>query len=127
MAWILLVSKATKHSRQRMEPKPCAIGLRCFTPSSKPSRGSASIGLVEAQRGDYRDRRLSFWSQLVAMIYARLAGAQPLRELVAALGSHGNRFDHLGLAEVRRSTLADADRDRPASLFARCSTCSCRS
>jgi hypothetical protein len=74
--------------------------------------------LVAAHRGTYRDRRLSFWSQFVALVYGQLSGAQSLRELVTGLGSHGNLFYHLGLQEVRRSTLSDANRDRPSSLFA---------
>jgi len=74
--------------------------------------------LVEAHRGDYRDRRLSFWGQFVALVYAQLSGAQSLRELVTGLGSHSNLFYHLGLQDVRRSTLSDANRDRPASLLA---------
>lgn len=74
--------------------------------------------LVEAHRGSYQDRRLSFWSQFVALVYGQLSGAQSLRELVTSLGSHGNLFYHLGLQDVRRSTLSDANRDRPASLFA---------
>lgn len=74
--------------------------------------------LVAAHRGCYRDRRLSFWSQFVAMVYAQLSGAQSLRDLVADLGTRGNLFYHLGLQDVRRSTLSDANRDRPASVFA---------
>ena len=74
--------------------------------------------LVAAHRGCYRDRRLSFWSQFVAMVYAQLSGAQSLRDLVADLGPRGNLFYHLGLQDVRRSTLSDANRDRPASVFA---------
>jgi hypothetical protein len=74
--------------------------------------------LVEAHRGDYRDRRLSFWGQFVALVYAQLSGAQSLRELVTGLGSHSNLFYHLGLQDVRRSTLSDANRDRPACLLA---------
>jgi hypothetical protein len=52
------------------------------------------------------------------MVYAQLSGAQSLRDLVADLGTRGNLFYHLGLQDVRRSTLSDANRDRPASVFA---------
>jgi hypothetical protein len=52
------------------------------------------------------------------MLYAQLSGAQSLRELVAAWASHGNLLYHLGAKEVKRSTLSDANRDRPAALFA---------
>lgn len=74
--------------------------------------------LVEEHRGSYRDRRLSFWSQFVALIYAQLAGTHALRDLVAALESHRNLSYHLGIGEIRRSTLSDANRDRPAAVFA---------
>jgi IS4 transposase len=73
--------------------------------------------LVEAHRGTYRDRDLSFWSQFVALVHAQLSGAQTLRHLIAALESHGNLLYHLGMGDVRRSTLSDANRDRPAALF----------
>lgn len=74
--------------------------------------------LVEQHRGGYRERGFSFWSQLVAMIYAQLSGASSLRELVSALGSHRSLLYHLGAAEAPRSTFSDANRDRPAGLFA---------
>jgi Transposase DDE domain/Domain of unknown function (DUF4372) len=73
--------------------------------------------LAEEHCGSYRDRRLSFWAQFVALAYAQLAGVQSLRQLVAELGTHGNHFYHLGLEDIRRSTLSDANRDRPAKLF----------
>lgn len=72
---------------------------------------------VEAGRGDYWDRGLSFWSQFVALVFAQLSGVQSLRELITALESHGSLFYHLGLGEVCRSTLSDANRDRPAAPF----------
>ncbi len=73
--------------------------------------------LVEAGRGGYRDRSLSFWSQFVALVFAQLSGVQTLRELITALESHSNLFYHLGLDEVHRSTLSDANRDRPVAPF----------
>jgi len=74
--------------------------------------------LVAEHEGDYRVRRLTCWSQFVAMLYAQLSGAQSLRELVAAWASHGNLLYHLGAKEVKRSTLSDANRERPAAMFA---------
>ena len=73
--------------------------------------------LVDAHRGGYRDRDLSFWSQFVALVHAQLSGAQSLRHLIAALESHDNLLYHLGMGEVRRSTLSDANRDRPVAPF----------
>ena len=73
--------------------------------------------LVAARGADWRVRRLPCWSQFVAMLYAQLSGAQSLRELEASLASHGNLFYHLGIGPVRRATLSDANRERPAALY----------
>jgi IS4 transposase len=74
--------------------------------------------LVDEHRGDYQDRKLSFWSQFTALIYGQLSGTQTLRELVKALSSHDAILYHLGVDAVCRSTLSDANRDRPAEAFA---------
>jgi hypothetical protein len=63
-------------------------------------------------------RKLSYWSQLVAMLYAQLSGKKSLRDLVFSLGRHQQKLYHLGLAPVKRSTLADANEQRPALIFA---------
>src|SRR4051812_12312361 len=74
--------------------------------------------VVNEKRGEYRDRSLSFWSQFGALIYAQLSGAQSLRDLVTGLASHSGLLYHLGMDKVARSTLSDANRDRPAGIFA---------
>ena len=73
--------------------------------------------LVERHRADYRVRRLSSWSQLQTMVFAQLSGSRSLRETVGALERFPGCHAHLGLEPVRRSTLADANRVRPAALF----------
>jgi len=73
--------------------------------------------LVRQHGADHRVRTLSTWSQLVALLYAQLAGSGSLRELVATLASHGNLLYHLGAHVVRRSTLADANATRPLAVF----------
>ncbi|MFZ2087086.1 MAG: IS4 family transposase [Desulfobaccales bacterium] len=65
-----------------------------------------------------KPRKLSYWSQLVAMLYAQLSGKKSLRDLVFSLGRHQRKLYHLGLAAVKRSTLADANEQRPARIFA---------
>lgn len=62
-------------------------------------------------------RGFSFKSQLVAMLYAQLSGAVSLRHVAAGLQSHADRLYHLGVEPARRSSLADANRDRPAAVF----------
>ena len=73
--------------------------------------------LVERHGADHRVRRLPSWSQFVAMVHAQMSGARSLREVVAALERFPGSHAHLGLRPVRRSTLSDANRLRPAGLF----------
>lgn len=62
-------------------------------------------------------RGFSFKSQVVALVYAQVSGATSLRHVVDGLHSHANRLPHLGAVPCARSTLADANRDRPAEVF----------
>jgi len=73
--------------------------------------------LVEEHGADAGVRKLSTRSQLVALLFAQLAGAVSLREIEAAMQSHSARFYHLGASEVSRSTLADANALRPHQVF----------
>ncbi len=73
--------------------------------------------LVEEHGADARVRRLSTKSQLLALLYGQLAGAESLRDIVGALESHAPRLYHLGAARVSRSTLSDANTLRCAEVF----------
>jgi len=68
--------------------------------------------------GAPKARKFSYWSQLVAMRYAQLSGKKSLRDLVFSLGRHVKKLYHPGLDPVKRSTLADANEQRPARIFA---------
>jgi hypothetical protein len=74
--------------------------------------------LVEEHGADSRVRRLSTKSQLVALLYGQLSGALSLREIVTGISSHAARLYHLGATPARRSTLSDANAQRPAAVFA---------
>jgi hypothetical protein len=73
--------------------------------------------LVDHHGADARIRTLTTKGQLVALLYAQLAGAVSLREIEAAMHSHSARLYHLGGCEVSRSTLADANAQRPFAVF----------
>ena len=73
--------------------------------------------LVRRHGADYRVRRLPSWTQFQAMVFAQLSGSRSLRETVGALERFPGIHTHLGMQPVRRSTLADANRVRPAALF----------
>jgi len=84
----------------------------------KPMPWGGFDRLVEKYAADKGVRRLSTKSQFVTLLHAQLSGATSLREAVATFASHQARIYHLGVTAPRRSTLADANRDRPAGLFA---------
>jgi hypothetical protein len=73
--------------------------------------------LVQAHGADDAARGLTSQSQLVALLYGQLSGAPSLRAIVTELESHAARLSELGCDPVRRSTLAEANRYRPAALF----------
>ena len=73
--------------------------------------------LVCEQGSDKHVRRLSSRQQFIALLYGQLSGASSLREIVGGLESHAARLYHLGGRPVARSTLADANAQRPAELF----------
>ena len=73
--------------------------------------------LVDEHGSDRRVRKLSSKSQLIALIHAQLSGASSLREIEATLASQRTRLYHLGATTPKRSTLADANRERSADVF----------
>lgn len=74
--------------------------------------------LVEKHDADKHVRRLTTKSQLVALLYGQLSGAQSLREIEGGLKSHEARIYHLGARPACRSTLSDANALRPSAVFA---------
>lgn len=72
---------------------------------------------ADRHRSGRRKRELTPWGHLVTMVMAQLCGAKALRDLERMAERHPGVLAHLGLAGVRRTTLADANRDRPAGLF----------
>lgn len=73
--------------------------------------------LVALHGADDRERGFDSRSHLVALLYAQLAGTSSLREIETQMTSHAARLYHLGAVPARRSTLADANRRRPAAVF----------
>lgn len=74
--------------------------------------------LVTEHGADARVRRLTTKSQFLALLYGQLSGANSLREIVSGVESHANRLYHLGAKPAKRSTLSDANAQRPCAVFA---------
>ena len=62
-------------------------------------------------------RTLQPWGHLVTMVMSQLSGAGSLRDLERMMAHHRGVLTHLGLAQVARTTLADANAERPSGLF----------
>jgi len=74
--------------------------------------------IVAAYDGDKHVRTFDSWTHLVSLIYAQLQGNTSLRDIETTLASHNNLTYHLGLKNVRRSTLSDANSRRNPDIFA---------
>ena len=73
--------------------------------------------LVEQFKANKKVRRLTTQNQFTALLYAQLAGSESLRAIEAGFVSHASKLYHLGACEVSRSTLADANAQRPCAVF----------
>lgn len=74
--------------------------------------------VVARHDGDAYDKAFRSWDHLVALIYAQLSDLDSLRGLEAGWNANRQHHYHLGAARLSRSTLADANRRRPAAVFA---------
>ena len=73
--------------------------------------------LVERHGSDKHVRTLTTKTQFIAMAYGQLSGADSLRETVTRFNSEGPKLYHLGAKPVAKSTMADANAKRSASIF----------
>lgn len=83
----------------------------------KPMPWGAFDRAVAKHDADKHVRALSTKSQLLALLSAQLSGATSLREIEATMASHEGCLYHLGVTAPKRSTLADANKQRPAEVF----------
>ena len=73
--------------------------------------------LVKQTKANKKVRRLSTQNQFVALLYAQFAGIESLRAIEAGLLSQASKLYHLGACKVSRSTLSDANAQRPCAVF----------
>lgn len=73
--------------------------------------------IVLAYNGDKHTRTLKCWQQLIILLYAQIKDLKSLRDIVTSLASHSEKWNSLGLDNVARSTLSDANSIRPCKIF----------
>jgi IS4 transposase len=74
-------------------------------------------GIIAKYGADELSRELTTKRQLIALLYGQLSGCASLREIIIGMESHARRLYHVGAAPVKRSTMSDANRDRPWQVF----------
>jgi len=73
--------------------------------------------LVGEHGSDEGTRSFTSRQHLTALLFAQLSGASSLREIEATMTSHQGRLYHCGAVAPKRSTFADANRDRDFRVF----------
>jgi len=64
-----------------------------------------------------KSREFSRWNQFVHLMFMQLTGRASLRDGIQSINSRSKDLYHLGAKSVSRSTFADANNKRPASLY----------
>ncbi|HLW38311.1 MAG TPA: IS4 family transposase [Candidatus Eremiobacteraceae bacterium] len=84
----------------------------------KPISQREFRAIVERHDGDAYDKSFKSWDHLVTLVFAQLGGIDSLRGLVVAVNANAHHHYHLGVGEIARSTLSDANKRRPVGVFA---------
>ena len=73
--------------------------------------------VVDRHKGDHRTRSLTCWTQLISLMFAQLTERKSLRDLEANFNTNHNHHYHLGVDQVKRSSLSDANNSRSPVIF----------
>jgi hypothetical protein len=72
---------------------------------------------VNKHNGDFASKGFSCWNQFIALVFGQLSGQTGLRGIVTGLESNRNALYHLGVKQVKRSTLSYANNNRPCEIY----------
>lgn len=73
--------------------------------------------LVDKLEADKYNKGFTRWNQLVSMIFAQVSGSKSLRVLESRFNSQKHHHYHLNTRSIKRSTLADANKNKDSLLF----------
>ena len=73
--------------------------------------------MAEQHYAGQKFRFFNRWTQFGAMIMGQMTGRRSLRDIVANMSVHSQKFYHLGLTHISRATLARTNEKQPASLY----------
>jgi hypothetical protein len=73
--------------------------------------------LEEQHQSNHYTKYYTGWQQLITLLYAQIGGHDSLRAIQTSLGVHSQKWYHLGLEKIKRSTLSDAMKTRPHQIY----------
>src|SRR6202162_2782201 len=117
MAWILLCFDVLPTIKTREGTQAMRHHNTVFHAVLKHVPWHVLDRLVDEFKANKKVRRLTTQDQFIALLYAQLAGSESLRAIEAGFESHASKLYHLGACEVSRSTLSDANAQRPCAVF----------
>lgn len=93
-------------------------GQRLYGQVIKLLDKSKILQISRENGGERYIKRFNGWIHLVVMLYAVIMRFDSLREITASLLAETRKLAHLGITfKIGRSTLADANRRRPETIF----------
>src|SRR5262245_27281895 len=113
MAWILLRFDVLPTIKTRKETDAMRHQNSVFHDLLKYLPWGCVERAVEKHGADDLARSLNTKCHLIALLFSQLSGATSLRAIVTGMASHQARLYHLGAVPVKRSTLSDANAQRP--------------
>ena len=73
--------------------------------------------LEKLHQSNHYTKYYTGWQQLITLFYAQIGGHDSLRGIQTSLGVHAQKWYHLGLEGIKRSTLSDSMKNRPHQIY----------
>ena len=87
-------------------------------PTCLGRQGHEFESLAHQHHSSRRLRKMTRWTQFVAMATAQLSGRHSLRDVVSNLTAQARKLYHLGIHSVSRSSLSRVNESQPYELYA---------
>ena len=72
---------------------------------------------VKEYKGDKYVRKLKSYTHFAILLFAQLTGQHSIRDIESSMNSKKERLYHLGIPEIKKSTLSDANRKRSHEIY----------
>jgi hypothetical protein len=72
---------------------------------------------VKQYSGDRYVKKFNCWNQFTVMLYAQAGNKDSLRDIQNSLSVQAHKLYHLGLPQIKRSTMSDANQTRAYKIF----------